>query len=172
MSTLLLPCLQAEQKDSVILGNNEATSWHLWIICGGEPPPLLPVQETYIGINLYYVKMLSLFTFMHWRRKWQPTPVFLPGEYQGRRSLVGCGPWFREESDTTEWLCFHFLLSCIGEGNGNPLQCSCLENPRDGGAWLASVYGVVQSRTRLKRLSSSSSKSSMVAQMVKNLPII
>ena len=57
----------------------------------------------------------------------------------------------------TERLHFHFSLSCIGEGNGNPLQCSCLENPRDGGAWWASVYGVTQSRTRLKRLSSSSS---------------
>ena len=70
----------------------------------------------------------------------------------------------------TEWLHFHFSLSCIGEGNGNPLQCSCLENPRDGGAWLAAVYGVAQSRTRLKRLSSSSSIASLVAQMVKNLP--
>ena len=58
--------------------------------------------------------------------------------------------------DTTERLHFHFSLSCIGEGNGNPLQCSCLENPRDGGAWWAAVYGVAQSRTRLKRLSSSS----------------
>ena len=61
------------------------------------------------------------------------------------------------ESDTTKRLHFHFSLSCIGEGNGNPLQCSCLENPRDGGAWWAAVYGIVQSRTRLKRLSSSSS---------------
>ena len=57
----------------------------------------------------------------------------------------------------TERLHFHFSLSCIGEGNGNPLQCSCLENPRDGGPWWAAVYGVAQSRTRLKRLSSSSS---------------
>ena len=57
----------------------------------------------------------------------------------------------------TERLHFHFSLSCIGEGNGNPLQCSCLENPRDGVAWWAAVYGVAQSRTRLKRLSSSSS---------------
>ena len=62
------------------------------------------------------------------------------------------------KSDTTERLPFHFSLSCIGEGNGNPLQCSCLGNPRDGGAWWASVYGVLQSQTRLKRLSSSSSK--------------
>ena len=72
---------------------------------------------------------------------------------------MGYSPWGRKESDTTERLHFHFSLSCIGEGNGNPLQCSCLENPRDGGAWWAAVYGVAQSRTRLKRLSSSSSSS-------------
>ena len=90
------------------------------------------------------------------RRQWQPTPVLLPGKSHGWRSLVGCSPWGREESDTTEQLHFHFSLSCIGEGNGKPLQCSCLENPRDGGAWWAAVYGVAQSRTRLKRLSSSS----------------
>ena len=59
----------------------------------------------------------------------------------------------------TEWLHFHFPLSCIGEGNGNPLQCSCLENPRNGGAWWAAICGVAQSQTRLKRLSSSSSHS-------------
>ena len=85
-----------------------------------------------------------------------PTPVLLPGKSHGWRSLVGCSPWGREESDTTERLHFHFSLSCIGEGNGNPLQCSFLENPRDRGAWWAAVYGVAQSRTRLKRLSSSS----------------
>ena len=62
----------------------------------------------------------------------------------------------REESDTTERLHFHFSLSCIGEGNGNPLQCSCLEDPRDRGAWWAAVYGVAQSQTRLKYISSSS----------------
>ena len=90
------------------------------------------------------------------RRQWQPTPVLLPGKSHGRRSLVGYSPWGREESDTTEQIHFHFSLSCTGEGNGNPLQCSCLENPRDGGAWWAAVYGVAQSRTGLKRLSSSS----------------
>ena len=58
-----------------------------------------------------------------------------------------------KESNTTERLPFHFSLSCIGEGNGNPLQCSCLEDPRDGGAWWAAIYGVAQSQTRLKRLS-------------------
>ena len=92
-----------------------------------------------------------------WSRKRQPAPGFLPGKSHGRRSLVGCSPWGHEELDMTEQLHFHFSLSCIGEGNGNPLQCSCLENPRDGGAWWAAVYGVAQSRTRLKRLSSSSS---------------
>ena len=91
-----------------------------------------------------------------WRRRWHPTPVLLPGISHGRRSLVGCSPCGREESDMTERLHFYFSLSCIGEGNGNPLQCSCLENPRDGGAWWAAVYGVAQSRTQLKRLSSSS----------------
>ena len=93
------------------------------------------------------------------RGRWYSTPVLLPGKSHGWRSLVGCSPWGREESDRTESLHFHFSLSCIGEGNGNPLQCSCLENPRDRGAWWAAVYGVAQSRTRLKRLSSSSSSS-------------
>ena len=91
------------------------------------------------------------------RRQWHPTPVLLPGKSHGWRSLVGCSPWGRKESDTTERLHFDFSFSCIGEGNGNPLQCSCLENPRDSGAWWAVIYGVAQSRTQLKRLSSSSS---------------
>ena len=93
------------------------------------------------------------------RRQWQPTPALLPGEPHEWRSLVGCSPWGHKESDTTERLHFHVSLSCIGEGNGNPLQCSCLENPRDGGSWWAAVYGVTQTRTRLTRLSSSSSSS-------------
>ena len=92
-----------------------------------------------------------------WRSQWQPTPVLLPGKIPGRRSLVGCSLWGREESDKTERLHFRFSFSCIGEGNGNPLQRSCLENPRDGAAWWAAVW-VAQSQTRLKRLSSSSSK--------------
>ena len=91
------------------------------------------------------------------RRQWHPTPVLLPGKSHGWKNLVDCSPWGREESDMTERLHFHFSHSCIGEGNGNPLQCSCLENPRDGGAWWAAIYGVTQSRTRLKWLSSSSS---------------
>ena len=89
-----------------------------------------------------------------WRRQWHPTPVLLPGKSHGRRSLVGSSPWGRSESDTTEWLHFQFSLSCFGKGNGNPLQCSCLENPRDGRAWWAAVYGVTQSQTWLKWLSS------------------
>ena len=90
------------------------------------------------------------------RRQWHPTPVLLPGKSHGQRSLVGCSPCGREESDMTERLHFHFSLSRVGEGNGNPLQCTCLENPRDGGAWWAAVDGVAQSWTRLKQLSSSS----------------
>ena len=74
----------------------------------------------------------------------------------GWRILVGCSPWGHKESDTTKRFHFHFSLSCIGEGNGSPLQCSCLENPRDGAAWWAAICGVAQSWTRLKRLSSSS----------------
>ena len=93
---------------------------------------------------------------MQWRY-WHPTPVLLPGKSHGWRSLEGCSPWGRWGSDTTEWLHFHFSLSRIGEGNGNPLQCSCQENPRDRGAWWAAVHWVTQSRTLLKRLSSSSS---------------
>ena len=91
----------------------------------------------------------------HWRKQWHPTPVLLPGKSHGQRSLVGYRPWGHEELDTTERLHFHFSLSCIGEGNGNLIQCSCLENPRDGGAWWVAVYGVAQSQTLLKRLSSS-----------------
>ena len=99
---------------------------------------------------------LTLTTYYLWRRQWHPTPVLLPGKSHGRRGLVGCSPWGRYESDTTGQLHFHFSLSLIGEGNDNPLQCSCLENPRDGGAWWAAIYGIIQSRTQLKWLSSSS----------------
>ena len=98
------------------------------------------------------------------RRQWHPTPVLLPGKSQGRRSLVGCIPWDREATLRSERLHFHFSLSCTGEGNGNPLQCSCLENPRDGGAWWAAISGVAQNWTRLKRLSSSH-KYIMVSQI-------
>ena len=108
--------------------------------------------------QIFFVPMpVPILLLFSWRQR-HPTPVLLPGKSRGRRSLVGCSPWGYEESDTTEQLHFHFSLSCTGEGNGNPLQCSCLENPRDGGAWGAAIYGVAQSWTRLKRLSSSSSR--------------
>ena len=83
-----------------------------------------------------------------WRRQWHPTPVFLPGKSHGRRSLGGFSPWGRGESDTTERLHYHFSLSCIEEGNGSPLQCSCLRNPRTaepGG--LISVKGKIWTHT-------------------------
>ena len=98
------------------------------------------------GIAIHSEKaMASHSNTFAWKIPWTEEP----GELQSMGSL---------ESDTTERLHFHFSLSCIGEGNGNPLQCSCLENPRDGEAWWAAVYGVAQSRTRLKRLSRSSSQ--------------
>ena len=95
--------------------------------------------------HLWHLKFVILKTLQHSMDKWHPTPVLLPGKSHGRRSRIRLH------------FHFHFSLSCIGEGNGNLLQCSCLENPRDAGAWWAAVYGVVQSRTRLKWLSSSSS---------------
>ena len=123
-------------------------------------------EQVYLAsITTHSYKVFSLwwefFTYLlKRRRQWHPTPVLLPGNSHGWRSLVTCSPWGRWELDTTEQLHFHFSLSCIGEGNGNPLQCCCLENPRDRGAWWSAVYGVAQSWTWLKRLSSSSSSSS------------
>ena len=108
----------------------------------------------YICIYMQYIHKIYLQCTYIRRRQWHPTPILLPGKSHGRRGLVGCSSWGRYESDTTDRLHFHFSLPCIGEGDGNPLQCSCLENPRDEGAWWASVYGVAQSRTRLKQLSS------------------
>ena len=134
-----------------------------------SPQVIYPIRLIYICVYVYFCTSFSallLFqqqSYYSWsilfnrRRQWHPTPILLPGKSHGRRSLVGCSPWGRYESDTTERLHFHFSLSCIGEGNGNPLQSSCLENPRDGGAWWAAVYGVTQSWTRLKWLSSSRS---------------
>ena len=114
-------------------------------------------------VYMYSVYVLVCVYTLYRRRQWHPTPVLLPGKSHGWRSLVGCSPWGHQESDTTERLHFHFSLSCIGEGNGNPLQCSCLENPRNGGGWWAAIYGVTQSRTRLKRLSSSSSSKYLIS---------
>ena len=128
------------------------TTWNLlFFLIGGK---LL-----YNVVLASAIQKLKLAMIIHisWRRRWYPTPVLLPGKSRGQRSLVGCSPWGRCESGMTERLHFHFLLSCIGERNGNPLQCSCLENSRDGETWWAAVYEVAQSQTRLKRLSSSSS---------------
>ena len=114
---------------SVVLwgGRNTANTyhWHVWGV-----------------LTVYGPHWVCPSSWRHWRRQWHPTPVLLPVKSHGQRSVVGCSPWGRKESDTTKRLHFHFSLSCIGEGNGSPLQCSCLENPRDGGAWWAAVYGV------------------------------
>ena len=126
-------------------------SRHKWLVMEGETS-----NVSIICVN-DYIKTYKASYNKLWRRQWQPTPVFLPGKSHGWRSLVGWSLWGCKELETTERLQFHFSLSCIGEGNGNPLQCSCLENPRDGGAWWAAIYGVTQSRTRLKWLSRSSS---------------
>ena len=134
-------------------------------LLSASPPPLFPLPNcggryrteserdgnTALKVSLGCV--LMVLRLISQRRQWHPSPILLPGKSHGWRSLVGCSPWGRWESNMTERLHFHFSLSCIGEGNGNPLQCSCLENPRDEGAWWAAVYGVSQSRTRLKRLS-------------------
>ena len=115
------------------------------------------------GIVIYLAKKVYIITKVVFRRRrWHPTLVLLPGKSHGWRSLVDCSPWGCQESDTIEWLHFHFSLSCIGEGNVNPLQCTCLENPRDGGVWWAAVQGVAKNQTQLKRFSSSSNSSSKV----------
>ena len=121
--------------------SHKCISWkHVWVI----------------SLHNKYVSQLRFHSFNRFRRRqWHPTPVLLPGKSHGWRSLVGCSPWGRWGLDMTKRHHFHFLLSCIWEGNGNPLHCFCLENPRDGGAWWAAVYGISQSWTRLKWLSSS-----------------
>ena len=105
----------------------------------------------------YYNKWLRkkrlICKYLFQRRQWHPTSVLLPGKSHGLRSLEGCSPWGCWRSDMTERL--HFSLKCIGEENENPFQCSCLENLRDRGAWWAAIYGVTQSWTWLKLLSSS-----------------
>ena len=106
---------------------------------------------------------VAIHTVKGWRRQWTPTPVLLTGKSYGWKNRVGCSPWGHEELDTSKRPRFHFSLSCIGEGNGNSLQCSRLGNPRDSGAWWAAVYGVAQSRTQLKRLSSSSRQGGLSA---------
>ena len=89
-----------------------------------------PEESLRGGVGSLSSKFTTTWTLSQ-RRPWHHTPVLLPGESHGWKSLVGCSPWGRWESDMTERLHFHFSLSCIGKGSGNPLQCSCLENPRD-----------------------------------------
>ena len=126
------------------------------------------IMKEWNCIKVCFWKCIFMFSVcFSQRRQWHPTPVLLPGKSHGWRSLVGYSPWGHWESGTTERLHFHFSLSCSGEGNGNPLQCSCLENPRDGGAWWADDYGVAQSRTRLKQLSSSRGREGGWAKCVK-----
>ena len=99
---------------------------------------------------------ITLTLSLSWKRKWPPPPVPLPGKSYGWRGLVGYSPWGRRVGqDWANSLSLFTFMHCTR--NGNPLQCSCLENPRDGGVWWAAVYGVAQSQTRLKQLSSSSS---------------
>ena len=117
---------------------------------------LPPARFSPFLLSLLSVWVLTILPALAGEGNGTPTPVLLPRKSHGRRSLESCSPWGHWGSDMAEWLHFHFSLSCIGEGNGNPLQCSCLENPRDRGAWWAAVYGVTQSRMRLKWLSSSS----------------
>ena len=138
--------VQEDALEEEVATHSSIRAWRIpWT---EEPDRLQSMGLQRVGKNLV-TKQLR-------RRWWHPTPVLLPGKSHGWRSLVGWSPWGHSESDTTERLHFQFSPSCIGEGNGNPLQCSCLENPRDRGAWWAAVYGVTQSRTQLKWLSSSS----------------
>ena len=116
--------------------------------------PEMDVRKAPTSYFILEFTNLDIFRLYIQRRQWHSTPVLLSGKSHGQRSLVGCNPW-----GTTERLHFHFSFSCIGEGNGNPLQCSWLGESQGRGAWWAAVYGVAQSRTRVKRLSSSSSSS-------------
>ena len=117
---------------------------HLVFLCDTAWPqyPLEDCEQWPVGGSLKYNTVLQLDRFCKKQGKWVATHS---------STLAWKIPWMEER------LHFHFSFSCIGGGNGNPLQCSCLENPRDGGDWWAAIYGVAQSQTRLKRLSSSSS---------------
>ena len=148
---------------------HEPVKCYIWLLSLSVISSIIVVCPWWIYGPIFWVYLVFPFVFFYLglaiplylrvlrRRQWQPTPVHLPGKSHGRRSLVGCSPWGHEESDT--YWATSLSLSCIGEGNGNLLQCSCLENPRDGRAWWAAICGVAQSRTRLKWLSSSSKSS-------------
>ena len=140
---------------SLLQGIFPVQGWNLHLLCllhwQAGSLPLTPPGKPHLMVlmrpkwDTSEKEMATHSSTLAWKSPWTEEP----GRLQS---------WGRCESDVTERLHFHCSLPCIGEGNGNPLQCSCLENPRDGGAWWAAVYGVAQSRTQLKRLSSSSSK--------------
>ena len=160
----------AFSTEKAMASHSSTLAWKIpWM---EEPGSLQSMGSQRVGHD--WATSLSLFAFMHWRRKWQPTPVFLPGESQGRGSLVGCSLWgqrVRHNLATEHDLTGKIMLSpkvvkesacnagdpgstsglgrSPGEGNGNPLQYSCLENPMDKGIWWATVHGVTKSQTRL-----------------------
>ena len=137
-SVLLTPESISEAKPSSIPGlqtysyQSTMRNPHLFMLKVNYLTSVIENQICYLSLKF---SLLYVIINISRRRQWHPTPVLLPGKSHGRRSLEGCSPWGRWGSDMTERLHFHFSLSCTGEGNGNPLQCSCLENPRDGGAW-------------------------------------
>ena len=140
-------CLPAEDLKAVVFNGRQDRWWNFCMHSeSGAMRAFSTFQRTWRGqysgriIITFIIK--EVYMNLARRRQWHPTSVLLPGKSRGWRNLVGCRSWGHWESDMTEWLHFHFSLSCIGEGNGNPLQCSCLENPRDGGAWWAAIYGI------------------------------
>ena len=133
------------EKEKAMAPHSSTPAWKIpWM---GEPGRLQSMESLRVGHD--WATSLSLFTFMHWRRKWQPSPVFLPGESQGWGSLVGCHLWGRTESDTTEVTQQQRQHNIYWRRQWHPLQYCCLENPRDRGAWWTAVYGVAQSRAQL-----------------------
>ena len=124
---IFLPPKVRTAPQRIDLAASSLLRWHIW---------LHPLQQ---GTSL--VSFISISLTIDWKRQWHPTPVLLPGQSHGWRSLVGYSPWGREESDMTERLHFHISLSCTGEGNGSPLQDSCLENPRDGSLLGCHLWG-------------------------------
>ena len=135
-----------KRVQNAVLGCNLKNDRMISVCLQGKPFNIPEPKSMPQPVTLKKLKLNSSMKTYR-RRQWHPTPVLLPGKSHGWRSLVGCSPWDPEELDMTERLHFHFSLSCIGEGNGNPLQCSCLENPRDRGAWWAAIYGVARSQT-------------------------